>query len=72
MHDWYILGCFLEALSSSITGTWFMDDGCNILIVVHLVEVWCMVDALAMVQVVIHVWCIIDALIDGIWYMIDG
>jgi hypothetical protein len=26
MHDWYRLGCLLDALASSITGTWFMDD----------------------------------------------
>jgi hypothetical protein len=44
----------------------------DILIVVHLVGVWCMVDALAMLQVVIHVWCMVDALVDGIWYRIDA
>jgi len=44
----------------------------DILIVVHLIEVWCMVDALAWVLVVIHVWCIAYALIDGIWYKIDA
>ena len=26
MHDWYILGTLLEALASTIVGTWFMDD----------------------------------------------
>jgi hypothetical protein len=26
MHDWYILGTWLEALVSSIVDTWFMDD----------------------------------------------
>jgi hypothetical protein len=26
MHDWYILGTWLEALVSSIFDTWFMDD----------------------------------------------
>jgi hypothetical protein len=43
-----------------------------ILILVHLVEVWCMVDALSMVQAVKHVWCMVDAHIDGIWYKIDA
>jgi hypothetical protein len=40
----------------------------NILIVVHLVGVWYMVDALAMVQVVIHVLCMVD----DISYKIDA
>ena len=26
MHDWYRLGCLLDALASSITSTWFMDN----------------------------------------------
>jgi hypothetical protein len=46
MHDWYILGTLVEALSSSMIGTWFIVYE-HIWIVVHLVEVWCMVDALA-------------------------
>jgi hypothetical protein len=25
MHDWYILGTWLEELVSSIVDTWFMD-----------------------------------------------
>jgi hypothetical protein len=69
MHDWYILGTLVKALSNSKIGTWFMVYMAyiweHILIVVHLVEVFCMIDALAMVQVVIHVWCMVDALVDG-------
>jgi hypothetical protein len=26
MHDWYILGTLVEALASSMIGTWFMVD----------------------------------------------
>jgi hypothetical protein len=26
MHDWYILGTLVDALSSSMIGTWFMVD----------------------------------------------
>jgi hypothetical protein len=26
IHDWHIIGTWLEALVSSIVDTWFMDD----------------------------------------------
>jgi hypothetical protein len=54
-------------LVSLAHGLWMMWHMCmDILIVVHLVEVWCMVDSLSMVQVVIHVWCMVEALIDDL------